>query len=352
MVLEGSDPWWVVIKGSFPVNAYGPLFNLLALPAWVNGLAPKLLFAYAYCLFSVWLVKDLGPRRGLVGWPGFWMVAWLFNPFVWVEIALYGHFDILVGIACVAAVEARIRQRDVLSAACLAVGVLLKYIPIVLLPFLILDSGKFRLRLMFVALALIVIGLEASCVLWGTSTFRPLSFAATRGSEFLSVLRFLRGSYSPLNWFMWAPNLDAWVTPILIVTLLRAWSWSRLRWIDPASSAVVAILTLLLFYQVGFPQYQMVLFVLATYWVVRDWEGFRVNSTSAVALGCYFGWQAAFDVWYYLFQNGFLPSDFWSDLICEVAGLPTFLLGSALIFGVVRKAWRPIGVVTQTHPVT
>jgi hypothetical protein len=349
MVRMGNDPWWRVINGVFPLNAYGPLFNVLALPAWVNPLAPKLLFAYAYLMLSVWLVRDLGPRRGLAGWPALGMIAWLFNPFVWVEIAIFGHFDILVGVACVAAVEARVRGRDLVSGSCLATGVLLKYIPIVLLPFLILDRGKVRLRLLASALAVIALGLGASCAIWGTSTFRPLTFAATRESSLLSILRFLRGSYSPLRWFMASSDLDAMATPFLIVTLLRAWTWCRLRWIDPVSSAVLAILTLLLFYQVGFPQYQMVLFVLATYWVVRDWERFRIRSPLAAALGCYFGWQAAFDVLYCWFGGtlGFGDELSW---VPEVVGLPTFLLGCVLVVCVVREAVQRVEA--QRGPVT
>ena len=30
-------------------------------------------------------------------------MAWFWNPFPWVEVAIRGHFDILAGLACVAA---------------------------------------------------------------------------------------------------------------------------------------------------------------------------------------------------------------------------------------------------------
>jgi len=125
-VRGGRDPWWVHETWGYPLNAYGPLFTALALPAMWNELSPKLLFALAYCLFAVLFLKrglDLtGP--GPVG-PGFsagGLLAWLFSPFAWVEIAYYGHFDVLVAIACVAAVAGFLRGREVLAGASLAVG--------------------------------------------------------------------------------------------------------------------------------------------------------------------------------------------------------------------------------------
>ena len=41
-----------------------------------------------------------------------------------------------------------------------------------------------------------------------------------------------------------------------------------MRMIGPAPAAVLAVLVTLMFYQVGFAQYHMVLFVLASYWMM------------------------------------------------------------------------------------
>src|SRR5262249_7116569 len=58
LVLAGHIPW-----RSRPINAYGPLFNVLAPLVWVNPLANKLLFAFSYLVYVVWLIKDFAPRR-------------------------------------------------------------------------------------------------------------------------------------------------------------------------------------------------------------------------------------------------------------------------------------------------
>ncbi len=144
----GHDPWFYAYGafGKYPMNAYGPLFNIFALAAWLNPLFPKLLFAAAYLAFANWLILDsckASPRSSLP-WP--LLVLWFWMPYCWVEIAEFGHFDVLVGLLCVAAVEARVRQRDVAAGVFLGLGVLLKLMPIVLLPFLVLDGRRLRCR--------------------------------------------------------------------------------------------------------------------------------------------------------------------------------------------------------------
>src|SRR5271166_7010989 len=69
----GHDPWFFAygVFGKYPMNDYGPLFNIFAIPALVNPLLPKLLFAGAYLAFVIWLIKDRGKdclHAGL-SWP-------------------------------------------------------------------------------------------------------------------------------------------------------------------------------------------------------------------------------------------------------------------------------------------
>ena len=63
----GHDPWFYAfgVFGKYPMNAYGPLFNVFAIPELINPLFPKLLFATAYLGFAIWLTKDsIQERRG------------------------------------------------------------------------------------------------------------------------------------------------------------------------------------------------------------------------------------------------------------------------------------------------
>jgi hypothetical protein len=333
VVREGHDPWWLSlgIFGNAPTNAYGPLFNGLAIFDWFNPLLPKLLFAWTYLAFAASTIK--ASRRVMSRGLGAAAVAiiWFWNPYAWIEIPRYGHFDVLIGLSCVAAVAARIARRDVASGVSLALGVLLKYIPGVLLPFLILDRGRFRIRLLGSTLAVIAMGFGLSLLIWGWATFRPISFAIGRQPEYLSIFRFLEGTLSPVQGLDITRDLRYLSTPLLLLALLRVWNWSRRRGTEPASTAILVILTMLLLYQVGFPQYQMVLFVIASYWIVRKWEVLHRRQTLLVALGCYFAWIATFDV-----IEATLGVDY--RRMRDWAGLVTLTLGCVLISCIVASS--------------
>ena len=304
---------------------------------WIGPLTPKLVFAYAYVLFSVWLIKSLTSRSRLTGMSMLMLAALFWNPFPWIEIAVRGHFDIVVALCCLGAIRAWTRDQDFRSATMLALGVLLKYFPLVLLPFLVLDRGRLRARFLFVAVATIALGLGLSLALWGQSTFSPLTFAATRRSNCLSIFCFLRGPYSPLRNIMEFPNIDHWAPVILFVALLRAWSWYRVRYPDIEAAGVVAVTTTALFYHTGFPQYHMVPFVLGAAWAVRCWEDRRGQIARAIAVACYFGWLAVFEFYYLIINDG---NFYFKEVVEYIVGLPTFLVGCAFLAGVVWSAMR------------
>jgi hypothetical protein len=264
-------------------NAYGPLFNLLAPLLWISLLANKLLFAVAYLLYVIWLIKDFGAGRGLVAlsWPV--VVLWLINPFPWVVIAYFGHFDVLVAVACVAAVHGQMRGKDIFSGACLAIGILLKFLPIVILPFLVVDERRFRFRLFFSCVVLVISSFAISVLVWGSSTFSPLTFAATREPD-LSI-------YNLLSHFRVLPNAAAdWLEKLLLLTAgLGTFTWCVVRQTSPALSASLAVLVTLLFYRIGYIQYQLVLYLLISYWAVSEWDKLKRYTILESLLVCYFG---------------------------------------------------------------
>ena len=294
----GHDPWFYAfgVFGKYPMNAYGPLFNVFAIPELINPLFPKLLFATAYLGFAIWLTKDsIQDTSGRsLPWP--LLVAWFWMPYCWVEIANFGHFESIVGLLCVAAVRERVRQRDATSGVFLGLGSLLKFMPVVMLPFLVLDGRRLRHRLAVAAIMTIVLGLGASALIWGPSTFRPLIFAAERSSHHLSIFRFLKGPYSPLRRLDIVDDLDPAAPFFMLIALSWTWLQARKRMIQPAPAAVLAILVTLMFYQVGFAQYHMVLFVLASYWMVSARQPIRETALIWIALASYFGWLSYFNI--------------------------------------------------------
>ena len=74
----------------------------------------------------------------------------------------------------------------------------LKFMPIVVLAFLACDGRRFHFRLVGCCVAFVVLGFLASVLVWGTSTFVPVAFAAT-GRPFLSIYFVMNSQHSPLS---------------------------------------------------------------------------------------------------------------------------------------------------------
>ncbi len=333
-----GDPWFIVIGpyGRLPLNAYGPLFNLLAVLELVNPLAPKLLFAYAYILFCLWQFKEFAASHRLTGARTAALTALFWNPFPWVEIAIRGHFDILVAVFCVGALRARTRGSDFRSGISLALGVLLKFFPVVLLPFLAFKRGHLRRRLLIATVATIALGMGVSYYLWGMSTLTPMTFAVNRRSNCLSVFFFLRKRYSPLLWLTPDPDIDQWASIILFAALVCVWFWYRLRDPEIEAACVVAVTTTALLYQTGFPQNHMVPFALGAAWAARYWDVAKGRIARVIAVTAYFGWLAAFNA----YSCAVNESSYNYVIYVEpIVGLPTFVIGCGFVATVAWSAW-------------
>ena len=100
----------------------------------------------------------------------------------------------------------------------------------------------------------------------------------------------------------------------------------------------MAVLTTLLFYRVGFPQYQIIPLLLTSYWLVAERRPGR-GPVLAAMLGLYFGWLALFDLFYALVGGVLHPGDRFA-WVEEIVGLPTVVLGSMLLIAIARAALR------------
>jgi len=295
-VLDGANPWQMVpvnndLNQTFAAyNVYGPLFNLLSLPILVTPLANKLLFAFVYVVCVVWLVKDFERDQGPIPLSWTVIIFWLLNPFPWVELAYYGHFDVLIGAACVVAVHLKLRSKDVLSGVSLAIGILLKFMPIVILPFLVFDRREFSYRLLGSCAALVTGVFLLSFFVWGTPTFEPIAVALSRAPG-ASIYEFLPTDGLP-DGFGWG-----WLEKSLGLAVgLIVFSWSTVGRIGTALSACLAILVAVLFYRLGYTNYEMVLFLLISYWAVSEWTQLKDHHFLAGLLVCYFGFLAVVDI--------------------------------------------------------
>jgi hypothetical protein len=331
VVLSGGDPWWLPTGRSYPLNAYGPAFLLLSPVVLIHPLLPKLLFALAYVGYVI--SRPMTKRR--------WVLLVL-NPFPWIETAWFGHFDVLIGLACAKAWRVLERRRFT-AGTLLGVGVLLKYLPLVIAPFGLRRGDRLDRRYLGAFAATIVVGLAASWLVWGTSVFRPIEFAATRGANLLSIFRFLEGGFSPLPA---GTQAGRWAGPITALAGLLVFAWSRIRSdrVAPRVGACLGLATTLLFYRVGFIQYWMVwLMLLADADGSEAYRLFGRPIPSATAT-VFLGWLAGFDLLYARLGGVIDPNGPWGALDA-IVGLPHFLLGSAWIVAVIldheRRAVDP-----------
>ena len=342
-IIRGNNPWWIQPESGIILNAYGPLFNLFAIPAAINPMLPKICFALVYLLFCVWILDIYESEAGLRGWPQRLLIGWLFNPGIWLEIAFYGHFDVLMAVLIVAALHFHLSQKQVQAGALIGAGFLLKFLPAVAIPFLVVRGPlrrDLRVRTFLTAIFMIISGMAIACWIWGFSTFRPLIFASERGSSLISVWRYLRGTHSPLKIFISEPvDLDSWALPVMLVMLTIVFALNIVRRTEVSHMVFLSILTTLIFYRVGFLQYQMVLFLILPYWFAQNADQIKTDRILQFVLTTYLLWIIGFD----LFDNavgGIIGTGRPYAWVEEWAGLPTFLTGISLWLVLLIRASR------------
>lgn len=329
VVLRGEDPWW-----GRPLNAYGPAFNALALLTLPTPLAPKLLFAFAYLILVAWLAAVVAPRRhaGRFIWPV--AILAVMNPLAWIEQVHWGNFDVLVAVVSVAAIDARVKGRDVASGVWIGVGIALKFFPAVLLPVLAFERGRPRLKLLAACAVVLAVSFGTSLLLWGSATARPLIFAGSRQSV-NSLFSFLRGPISPLRLIWDRPNVDWLSTPLMLAVVLAVSLWCVRTRVEPARAGLAVVLAGLLFYRTGLTRYHVSIAAVLVYWALME-QDLRTPRRLLI------GWLACYLVWL---------------TFCDIAGWLDAVTsaGSTQPYAVVRvmrliagRAWGPVIFVLES----
>jgi len=331
-IVAGGDPW-INGDGFFTGNAYGPVHNLLALPYRIHPALPRVVFALTYAGVFLWFRSRFGTtplRRSSLA------VVFLANGLFWVSIVDYGHNDILCATFALAAVALVEREKTASAGLVLALGVLAKLYPLVLLPLLALDGRRGGIRWRFLAafLGALVCGVVLTWWVWGGSFVTPFTYAAERRSSLLSFFYFLRGNRSPLRWLGPSPDLD-WLSGYLTVASLAVLLAFHVRSrLSAAFSSALAVVVLFAFYKVGHFQFYVTPLLLLAYWYYREAWAEDGRPPRLPALAAYLAWFALMPLAFR--QLGHFKGE-WSDTR-EWIGLPTFVIQAWLICSLV--AWR------------
>jgi hypothetical protein len=250
LVLSRADPWSTD-------NAYGPLHNVLAYLLPLGPLGPKMLIVAALLTANVLLIWELYRFAGVGSLYGVYLLAVPTNYLVISMAFAYGLNDALVAALVVFAVVARHRGRLIVAGCFLGLAVLLKYYPIVLVSMFALDAGRVRLRLILAAVAVTLVGMAATALVWGDAFFRAAAFAAERNPTLLSILSalssypFLVGGQSVVN-FLVRTNIG-FVAAAGLLSFLIAWR-AKIHWLE---ASVLGLLTVFVTYKVGHQQFYL-----------------------------------------------------------------------------------------------
>ncbi|RJO59506.1 hypothetical protein C4546_01815 [Candidatus Parcubacteria bacterium] len=168
-ILQLVDPAWQ----AWP-SAYGPLWQLLAKGiGFLTLKADLIIFIYkifgllAVLLTAAVIAKKSGPSLAA-------LFAW--SPIVLVEAVADAHNDVFIGLALVLAIYWL--AKPIKSAVAVALGIILKYIPILVLPGLLLNFKNFNpnFRVWKYLWVIFFILLISFAPFWfGPETFRGLS---------------------------------------------------------------------------------------------------------------------------------------------------------------------------------
>jgi Gpi18-like mannosyltransferase len=182
LVLSHQDPWSTD-------NAYGPLYNLLAyIMKYFGVLAPKYFSIIVWSSFFLfcWYLTLRSRNR-------FPKIIFLFlfgiaNFLVFCMVFLYGSNDSLVSASVGFALLFYLRGKTILPGILFGLAALIKFYPLLLIPFFILDSRKNSFKAGFIASSIFVLGMVGSFFYWGKSTLHPVMFGIDRGPNLLSIL--------------------------------------------------------------------------------------------------------------------------------------------------------------------
>ncbi len=290
LVLSGVDPWSTD-------NAYGPLHNVIALLLPFGAMAPKFFMVGALLAANFALAVRLLHARGMSPILVTYLAAVPANALTIGVGVTYGLNDALVAALVVAAILFRFRDRLYAAGAMIGLAALLKYYPLVLLPFFALNGRRFEWRVVAAGTAVFFIGMLGAFAVWGESVFHAIRFGIDRHAKLLSIIHPLKELTGGASWVRWSLQHNT----VLVVSAVGAvflWAWkTRCHWLE---GAVLGYLAMLIVYKCGNQQYYLPwLFMVASLPLVGQRSADRmaiILLPAVVLLSLYqFGYEFASD---------------------------------------------------------
>lgn len=344
------DNWQAIVQGRNPwamkTNAYGPVHSALAvLYSWHINL-PRLLFVLLWLISSFGIATLINKNEHLPKEHKYFLYFTLFlSPLFWVFVVRYGTNDILMAFFVLAAIALFQEKKDIVSGFFMAVAIAVKFIPIMMVPFLVLTKKRIRWRFAFSLAITTVVIFGVSYLLWGNNIFYPFQMAGERPSKILSIFRFLRGELSPLRVVVDHPDLD-WMSVYFSILSVLIFFFAHIKYgLKRVLSSIIALGFLLMFYKVGHHQFYITLIMLIVLWISSDYKQIVDASVDLTAVYIFIIW-IAFVSFLYVLTEGYAGTN-WR----EIFGLPTFIITGWMLFSLCQYSWKTaVPATPPMHP--
>ena len=257
-ILVGGDPWLV---DPIPMNAYGPLHTLLAYAAVPGFLVPKFLFGLSFAALILVFVLHLLQRSNSRIYLD-WLLFFVILPLNYLSIGvifILGNNDALVASLIGFAVVARTFGHMRLLGVLIGLAVLLKFYPLLLLPFLAIQQKRILWKPILWAAGTTAIGFFLAFSRWGQSTFLPLLDGVERPATNLSIVKYLERAVpeSPLVNF-----LSEYNSVLVVVFVAAIFFAARALNADWIVACGLGMLAMTMVYKVGHQQFLVTWLVL------------------------------------------------------------------------------------------
>ena len=237
-------------------------------------------------------------------------------------MAGYGSLDAVPAALSLAALHCRVRGNLSLSGLLLGCGVLVKFYPLILLPFLMYEHRRLLWAPGLACAGLVAAGMAVSFLLWGESTLNPILFATDRPGSMLSIFRVI--SAHPETARALFGTTDVGWASIYLMGLAGATVWAVAAWrnLPVVEASMLGFLAVITSYKVGNQQFLLTFVLLAAYSVASLGRGGRVAYRPLLGVLVYLLFLEGFQVLYILTRWLSPP---W-DRVLDIVGLPTFAL--------------------------
>ena len=301
-------------------NAYGIIHYLFSPLILISKQFPKFVYVLMYLIASFQVIKNIKHLLNNKILILIYVVLFL-NPIFWIFGVLYGSNDLFVSSVLVISLIMYRNQHHLKSVFFLFLGVCYKFTPIILLPYLVVNSKKINFRYLLIFGFTVCLLYTIGYFVWDKSILNPFLFGSNRSSKMFSIFAFIGSSRSPLS-FINIYNLDFLSLYLIAISLLLLFFMYVIYKLDRYLMILLSFSFLLLFYKVGHHQFYLSLLLMMIYILPYHKINFRKNKYLLISIFTFWIWIFSATL-LYNFSNGYSGSFlFFRDIM----GLPSFII--------------------------